>query len=120
MDREQALERAIELKKCSEKFESVTFLDSDVEFFEYIVKQLERAAQEVPVQEQLLKINRNIKFTKFSVIICSLFTTIGINLSFYRFNESIQGVINILNNDVSITRTILEFLQSITNIFINF
>lgn len=52
MNREQALERAIELKECSEKFESVSFLDNDKEFFEYVVKELEKTAQEVPVQEQ--------------------------------------------------------------------
>ncbi|MCI6692538.1 MAG: hypothetical protein MR510_08685 [Clostridium sp.] len=54
MNREKALERAIELKEGSEKFESVSFLDSDKEFFEYVVKELERTAQEVPVQEQLI------------------------------------------------------------------
>lgn len=54
MNREKALERAIELKEASEKFESVSFLDSDKEFFEYVVKELERTAQEVPVQEQLI------------------------------------------------------------------
>lgn len=52
MTREQALERAIELKEFSEKFESVSFLDSDKEFFEYVVKELEKTAHEVPVQEQ--------------------------------------------------------------------
>lgn len=52
MNREQALERAIELKECSEKFELVSFLDNDKEFFEYVVNELESTAHEVPVQEQ--------------------------------------------------------------------
>lgn len=77
-------------------------------------------APEVPVQEQLLKINRNIKFTQCSVIACSLFIILGLNLFLNRFNESIQGITDILNNNVSITGTILDLLQTITNIFVNF
>lgn len=61
MNREQALERAIELKKHSEEFESVTWMDSDTEFFEYVIKELERTAQEVPVQEQLNQISTGSK-----------------------------------------------------------
>ena len=49
MNREKALERAIELKEGSEKFESVSFLDSDKEFFEYVVKELERTAQDLTI-----------------------------------------------------------------------
>lgn len=52
MNRKQLLERAIELKECSEEFESVTFLDSDTEFFADVVEIIQRTAQEVPVQEQ--------------------------------------------------------------------
>ena len=52
MNREKALERAKELKEHSVKFESVSFLESDTEFFDYVIKELERTAQEVPVQEQ--------------------------------------------------------------------
>ena len=55
MNREEALERAIELKEHSVKFESVSFLESDTEFFDYVIKELERTAQEVPVQEQSIK-----------------------------------------------------------------
>ena len=99
-------------------FEEVETTEEDVQALEYAIKEL--TAQEVPVQEQLLKINRNIKFTQFYVIACSLFTIIGLNLLFYRFNESIQGIINILNNNVSITGTILDLLQTITNVFVNF
>lgn len=58
MNWEEALERARELKEHSEKFESVSFLESDTEFFDYVIKELERTAQEVQVQEQYL-INRN-------------------------------------------------------------
>lgn len=92
--------------------------DKYVQALEYAIKKL--TAQEVPVQEQLLKINRNIKFTQCSVIVCSLFTIIGLDLFFNRFNESIQGITYILNNNVSITRTILDVLQTITNVFVNF
>ena len=52
MNRKQLLERAIELKECSEEFESVEFLESDVEFFANVVEIIQRIAQEVPVQEQ--------------------------------------------------------------------
>ena len=52
MNREKALKRAIELKEHSEEFESVSFLDGDTEFFEYVIRELERTAPEVPVQEQ--------------------------------------------------------------------
>ena len=55
MNRKQLLERAIELKECSEEFESVTFLDSDTEFFADVVEIIQRTAQEVPVQEQLVE-----------------------------------------------------------------
>ena len=65
MNREQALERAIELKKHSEEFESVTWMDSDTEFFEYVIKELERTAQEVPVQEQsTIYVNLDEDFSK--------------------------------------------------------
>ncbi|MBS6504228.1 MAG: hypothetical protein KH415_21920 [Clostridium sp.] len=53
MNREEALQRAIELKEHSQEFESVSFIDDDTEFFEYVIKELERTAPEVPVQEQL-------------------------------------------------------------------
>ena len=52
MNEREILERAIELKECSEEFESVTFLDSDTEFFADVVEIIQRTAQEVPVQEQ--------------------------------------------------------------------
>ena len=52
MNKREILERAIELKECSEEFESVTFLDSDTEFFANVVEIIQRTAQEVPVQEQ--------------------------------------------------------------------
>ena len=75
MNREEALERAIELKEHSVKFESVSFLESDTEFFDYVIKELERTAQEVPVQEQLIYqlltelINNNEEILKVEVII---------------------------------------------------
>ena len=52
MNKREILERAIELKECSEEFESVTFLDSDTEFFADVVEITQRTAQAVPVQEQ--------------------------------------------------------------------
>ena len=52
MNREKALEIARELKKCSEEYESITVLEHDTEFFDYVIKELERTVQEVPVQEQ--------------------------------------------------------------------
>ena len=52
MNREKALEIARELKKCSEEYESITVLEHDTEFFDYVIRELERTAQEVPVQEQ--------------------------------------------------------------------
>ena len=52
MNKREILERAIELKECSEEFESVTLLDSDTEFFADVVEIIQRTAQEVPVQEQ--------------------------------------------------------------------
>lgn len=54
MNREKALEIARELKKCSEEYESITVLEHDTEFFDYVIKELERTAQEVPVQEQYI------------------------------------------------------------------
>lgn len=60
MNREKALEIARELKKCSEEYESITVLEHDTEFFDYVIKELERTAQEVPVQEQSKKINISI------------------------------------------------------------
>ena len=65
MNREEALERAIELKEHSAKFESVSFLESDTEFFDYVIKELERTAPEVPVQEQsTIYVNLDEDFTK--------------------------------------------------------
>ena len=54
MNREKALEIARELKKCSEEYESITVLEHDTEFFDYVIRELERTAQEVPVQEQYI------------------------------------------------------------------
>ena len=54
MNREKAIEIARELKKCSEEYESITVLEHDTEFFDYVIKELERTAQEVPVQEQYI------------------------------------------------------------------
>lgn len=50
MNRNEALERALEFKEISEKCDEVSFIDRDTEFFEYVIKEL--TAQEVPVQEQ--------------------------------------------------------------------
>ena len=50
MNRQEALQRAIEFKNHSEEFESVSFIESDTEFFNYVIKEL--TAPEVPVQEQ--------------------------------------------------------------------
>lgn len=52
MNRDKALERAIELKEHSKECESVSFLESDSHSFDYVVSLLERTAPEVPVQEQ--------------------------------------------------------------------
>ena len=49
MNRDEALEIARELKKCSEEYESITVLEHDTEFFDYVIKELERTVQEVPV-----------------------------------------------------------------------
>lgn len=46
MNKREILERAIELKECAEKFESVTFLDSDVEFFQHVVEIVQTATNE--------------------------------------------------------------------------
>ena len=54
MNRDEALEIARELKECSEEYESITVLEHDTEFFDYVIKELERTAQEVPVQEQYI------------------------------------------------------------------
>lgn len=58
MNRNEALERALEFKEISEKCDEVSFIDRDTEFFEYVIKEL--TAQEVPVQEQ------HINFSKLS------------------------------------------------------
>ncbi len=123
MNREEAIKQLkdlIEDRKafCAGDYDPI--FDKDIEALEYAIKELEKTALEVPVQEQLLKINNNIKFTQVSVMVCSLFTIIGFDLFFYRFNKSIQGIINILNNDLSITRDILSILKSIMNVFGNF
>ena len=60
MNKREILERAIELKECSEEFESVTFLDSDTEFFADVVEIIQRTAQEVPVQEHNITPFKNI------------------------------------------------------------
>ena len=65
MNRDEALEIARELKECSEEYESITVLEHDTEFFDYVIKELERTAQEVPVQEQsTIYVNLDEDFTK--------------------------------------------------------
>ena len=52
MNREEALKRAIEFKNLSVECEGCTFIESDIDFFGYVIKEIEKTAQEVPVQEQ--------------------------------------------------------------------
>ena len=52
MNREKALAIAKDLKKSSEKFTSVEFLEVDTEFFDYVIRELERTAPQAQVQEQ--------------------------------------------------------------------
>lgn len=59
MKREEALQRAIELKNHSEKFESVSYLESDAEFFDYVIKEL--TALELVLLEQLDQISTGSK-----------------------------------------------------------
>lgn len=78
MNRKQLLERAIELKECSEEFESVEFLDSDVEFFANVVEIIQRTAQEVPVQEQLKRIEKKIKSIQLCITLLGANFVIGL------------------------------------------
>lgn len=64
MNREEALKRAIEFKNLSVECEGCTFIESDIDFFGYVIKEIERTAQEVSVQEQsnnlhILRIQNN-------------------------------------------------------------
>lgn len=52
MNREEALKRAIEFKNLSVECEGCTFIESDIDFFGYVIKEIEKTTQEVPVQEQ--------------------------------------------------------------------
>lgn len=61
MNKRKILERAIELKECAEKFESVKFLDSDVEFFEHVVKELERTTQTTSAQEYYVTLKNDLE-----------------------------------------------------------
>lgn len=55
MNREEALQRAIELKGHSQEFESVSFIDDDTEFFEYVIKELETDIPTKDLVEELSK-----------------------------------------------------------------
>lgn len=61
MTREEALRKAIEFKVISEEFESVSFMEGDTEFFEYIIKELEGTAPEITVQEQSVNRKRRLR-----------------------------------------------------------
>lgn len=56
MTREEALRIAKESKELSKYFDSTEFVERNTAFFEHVIKELERTAPEVPVQEQ--RINR--------------------------------------------------------------
>ena len=48
MNKQEAIQRAIEFKNHSEEFESVSFIDSYTEFFEYVIKKLTNQREFVP------------------------------------------------------------------------
>lgn len=82
MNRQEALQRAIEFKNHSEEFESVSFIESDTEFFNYVIKEL--TAPEVPVQEQLIDVNRKVNsiqrcLTTFSITIIIMLINLLLN-----------------------------------------
>lgn len=54
MNRKDALEIAKDFRRCSELCTDYEVKKGDIEFFEYIIKELEGTAPEVPVQEQSL------------------------------------------------------------------
>ncbi|MEN8079403.1 hypothetical protein ABFP60_20835 [Clostridioides difficile] len=82
MNREKALERAIELKEHSAKFESVSFLESDIEFFDYVIRGLgsintlnidervirleEIGIEKLELEDAILKINLKLEETKIN------------------------------------------------------
>ena len=85
MNREEALERALEFKAISEKCDEVSFIDRDTEFFEYVIKEL--TAQEVPVQEQLCGINKKVDSIQICLTIFSVTIIVMlINVLFNWFN----------------------------------
>ena len=56
MKREEAIARLKELRDCSLHYESYKVREDDTEALECAIKEL--AAPEVPVQEQLIDVNR--------------------------------------------------------------
>lgn len=52
MNRKEALEIAKDFKRCSELCTDYEAKNGDIEFFEYVIKELEKPTMEVPVQEQ--------------------------------------------------------------------
>lgn len=98
MNKREILERAIELKECAEKFESVTFLDSDVEFFQHVVEIVKTAT------------NENLKvFEKDSNSMCNAAEKVTSRTVFKNITES---KINVIKNELDgLTRTEWKYIR---------
>lgn len=72
-------------------------------------------AQEGSVQEQLLELKRINKSTHRCMTIYSITIIIILNLMFYRFNNSLQGLTDILQGSTDIGRGIITILQAIAD-----
>ena len=119
MDKKEVIEQLKDLVKDRESF--VDEKDPDC-MFRYDKKVLEEAIKiiettpEVPVQEQFLSINKRIKFIQVSQIIYSTSIMVIISLMSHRFNKSFQGFIDIFQRNIDINGTMIDILQTITNI----
>lgn len=77
MLKKEVIEQLRSLKAhCESMKESREEWGEDVQALEYAIKELERTAQEVPVQEQLCEINKKVDSIQICLTIFSLTTII--------------------------------------------
>lgn len=100
---------------CKE-FESVNPTIKDGYALDIAIESLKKDVQEVPVQEQLMDLNKKFKSMYRSLMVFSVTIMIILNLMFYRMINQFQGLNNILKANVDINKNIADILSIICRV----
>ena len=116
MNKKEAISQLESFISDCKEFVSVEPTENDVQALEVAIAALKETAPEVPVQEQLIEINRKVKSIYRCITIYSVTIMIMLNLVFYRFNNRFQGLTDIIRGSTNISRNISVILQNILEV----